>query len=134
MPSFTTIHREHRGGIVVLPGMTPRKTYEMLCVATICAAMSWGCGGKAKTRTSPTPKSVPPSAAAADKAPVAASPHVGVSEDLLTHCKLRFSGAEEAPKFDYDDAELLAADRDILQQVADCLTHGPLQGRSVQLI
>lgn len=40
----------------------------------------------------------------------------------------------DAPKFSYDDSDLLPADRDVLQQVAECLTHGPLQGKSVELI
>jgi peptidoglycan-associated lipoprotein len=59
---------------------------------------------------------------------------VGVSGDLASQCKLRFSNSEQAPKFGFDDSDLLPADRDILQQVAECLTKGPLQGRSVQLV
>lgn len=63
-----------------------------------------------------------------------ASPNVGVSDDLAKRCGLRFGSAEQAPKFSYDQADLLPADRDVLQQVADCLTHGPLQGKNVALI
>jgi peptidoglycan-associated lipoprotein len=66
--------------------------------------------------------------------PVPASPHVGVSDDLAKQCSLRFANADQAPKFGYNEAELLPSDRDILQQVAQCLLKGPLQGRNVQLI
>jgi peptidoglycan-associated lipoprotein len=117
--------------------MTSRKTYEMLCVATICVTMSWGCGGKAKTKSTPAPATPAASAqavpAAAQKGP-AGSPHVGVSDDLVAKCKLRFANMEQAPKFGFNDSDLLPSDRDVLQQVADCLTRGPLQGRSVELI
>jgi peptidoglycan-associated lipoprotein len=96
-----------------------------------------GCGSKA-----PTKKTAPVAAApaahqatpAAAKQPVPASPNVGVSDDLARGCGLRFSNTDEAPKFSYDEAELLPADRDILQQVADCLLRGPLKGRMVQLV
>ena len=66
--------------------------------------------------------------------PVPTSPHVGVSDDLAKQCSLRFANADQAPKFGYNEAELLPSDRDILQQVAQCLLKGPLQGRNVQLI
>ena len=49
-------------------------------------------------------------------------------------CKLQFANVEAAPKFEYDETELLPADCDVLQQVATCLVRGPLQGRSVQLV
>ena len=108
----------------------------MLCAAMICAAISSGCGGKsAKAKTTPVPKTPPASVQATPAAaPVAASPHVGVSDDLAAKCKLRFANSEQAPKFGFDDSDLLPSDRDILQQVAECLMRGPLQGRSVQLV
>jgi peptidoglycan-associated lipoprotein len=76
-----------------------------------------------------TAQSVP---AAAEK--TAGSPHVGVSDDLVAKCKIHLANVEQAPKFGFDDSDLLPADRDVLQQIADCLTRGPLQGKSVQLI
>jgi peptidoglycan-associated lipoprotein len=72
--------------------------------------------------------------AAAQTTPVPASPNVGVSDELAKLCSLRFANTENAPKFGYNETELLPADRDILQQVADCLTKGPLKGRNVQLV
>jgi peptidoglycan-associated lipoprotein len=72
--------------------------------------------------------------AGADAKPVAASPNVGVSDELARRCSLKFADADQAPKFSYDATELLPADRDVLQQVADCLVKGPLKGRRVELI
>jgi peptidoglycan-associated lipoprotein len=71
---------------------------------------------------------------AANGATVAASPNVGVSGQLAQQCRLRFSKHDEAPKFDFDQFQLLAEDRSVLEQVAECLTRGPLQGKAVQLV
>ena len=96
------------------------------------------CGSKTAKK-----QSVPPTTpvamhdavpATAPTKPVDASPNVGVSDDLATRCRLRFASAEQAPKFGYNDDELLPSDRDVLQQVAECLVRGPLQGRTVQLV
>jgi peptidoglycan-associated lipoprotein len=59
---------------------------------------------------------------------------VSVSDELAQKCKLRFASVEQAPKFGYNDDDLLPSDRNLLQQVADCLVRGPLQGRRVQLV
>ena len=83
---------------------------------------------------------VAPPVAASQPAPAAtveskpASANVSVSDDLARRCKLQFASVEQAPKFAYNDSELLPSDRDVLQQVADCLTRGPLQGHTVQLV
>lgn len=66
--------------------------------------------------------------------PVAASPNVAVARDLAALCKLTFASAEQAPKFDYNNTDLLLSDRQVLQQVAECLLRGPLQGRNVGLV
>ncbi len=65
---------------------------------------------------------------------VVASPNLGVSDDLAKQCRLRFSSHDQAPKFDFNESQLLAEDRSVLEQVAQCLTRGPLQGRAVQLV
>jgi peptidoglycan-associated lipoprotein len=91
------------------------------------------CGSKSaqKQPVAPMPTSHPAPAATQAKA---ASPNVGVSDDLARTCKLKLANVEQAPKFAYNDSELLPSDRDVLQQVADCLTRGPLQGHKVQLV
>ena len=98
-----------------------------LLVATTAA-----CGSKAAKK-----QSVPPATAAhatPAAAPVPASPNVAVSGDLAKQCGLKFASIEQAPKFSYNTSELLPEDRDVLQQVADCLIKGPLKGKNVQLV
>ncbi|HSD90548.1 MAG TPA: OmpA family protein [Kofleriaceae bacterium] len=105
----------------------------------MCAASAFGCGGKAAKKPSahiaavPASEPVKATPAAVDK-PVTASPNVAVSDDLAHRCKLELSNPDQAPKFSYDDSELLPADREVLQKVAECLIRGPLQGHSVQLV
>lgn len=97
------------------------------------AVLLCGCGGKATTRPV-TPPAVRAPAPAATAKPVTVSPSIDASEELATKCKLRFANVENAPKFDLDQAQLSSADRGILEQVAECLLRGPLQGRSVQVL
>lgn len=82
----------------------------------------------------PTPSTSKPTEPAADRATVPVSPNVAVSSDVVRQCALRFNSALQAPKFDFDRFELLPEDREVLGQVATCLTTGPLQGQSVQLV
>jgi len=106
----------------------------LVIAATVLAV---GCSEK-KQRTLPTPApAATVQAAPPPKAPAptqAAAPNVAVSDELAQQCKLRFGNPTEAPKFDFDEAELEAADRDVLEQIAQCVTRGPLQGRAVELI
>lgn len=60
--------------------------------------------------------------------------HVGVSSELTRLCNISFGNVDRAPKFDYDDAELLPQDRDVLEQIARCVTTGPLKGRKLALV
>jgi peptidoglycan-associated lipoprotein len=60
-----------------------------------------------------------------------ADPAVNLSDDIMTQCKVKISN--EPPKFDFDSSNLTSQERDILSQVAKCLTTGPLAGRKVQL-
>lgn len=112
--------------------MTTPRSLVLLCTSCLLA-----CGGKAKTSTAPA---APPTAVAtaqpapAATASAAATPNVGVSADLVAQCKLRFSHADRAPTFEYNDTDLVEQDRAILQQVADCLTKGPLRDKHVQLV
>lgn len=110
--------------------------HSLLALATAAAAV--GCShDKPPVAPSPTP---PPMAAKAPEpaapipAPVAVSPNLSVAGDLARQCALRFNSTPQAPKFDFDRFELLPEDRDVLDQVATCLTSGPLHGRTVQLV
>jgi peptidoglycan-associated lipoprotein len=95
---------------------------------------------KTPTTTAMTPAQTP---AVAQQTPVAqqntqqtpVSPNVAVSGDLAARCHLHASDEPTAaPKFSYNEFQLLPEDRNILQQVAQCLTRGPLAGHAVKLI
>jgi peptidoglycan-associated lipoprotein len=59
---------------------------------------------------------------------------VVVSDEIARQCDLHFGNVDQAPKFDFDQAALLPDDQSVLGQVAQCVTTGPLRGRSVRLI
>jgi peptidoglycan-associated lipoprotein len=68
-------------------------------------------------------------------APVAtATSGLGVSQGLLRACEVRFDDPDKAPQFDFEQSTLEGGDRSVLEQVATCVTTGPLKGRSLQLI
>lgn len=59
---------------------------------------------------------------------------LGISEELVKLCELDMNNAATAPKFDFDESELLPQDRAVLQQIATCVIKGPLKGKSLDLI
>lgn len=59
---------------------------------------------------------------------------VRVSDELARLCKIQFSNVERAPKFDFDEAALLPEDRAVLEQVAKCVTEGPMKGHKLGLV
>jgi peptidoglycan-associated lipoprotein len=110
---------------------------SFLALATAAAAV--GCSHSKPPVAAPSPAPPPIAArpsepAAPPSTPVVASPNLAVAGDLARQCALRFNSAPQAPKFDFDRFELLVEDRDVLDQVATCLTSGPLHGRTVQLV
>jgi peptidoglycan-associated lipoprotein len=57
---------------------------------------------------------------------------VAMSEDLRRLCAIEDTGT--APKFDFDATQLSATDRNELDQLAKCMTTGPLAGKNVTLV
>jgi peptidoglycan-associated lipoprotein len=57
---------------------------------------------------------------------------ISVSQNIRDLCKI--DDSDRSPKFDFDSTQLSSADRDILQQVAKCMTDGALMGKSIELI
>lgn len=102
-------------------------------VGCVIAVLVVGCSKKQVKVSAPTPV---PTAAGTDEPakqePV--SPNVAVSDDLRRQCELHFNKIDHAPKFSYNEFELLEQDRTVLQQVADCVTSGPLKGRRLELV
>ena len=110
-------------------GMTNRRSMNRPLLALAAAATVVGCSHSKPQVVSPKTSAQP-----ATSAPVVASPNLTVAGDLARRCELRFNSTPQAPKFDLDRFELLPEDRDVLDQVASCLTTGPLRGRTVQLV
>lgn len=85
---------------------------------------------KAPEPVAGTPPAKPAPGAAATKV---VSPTVAVDDNLAQQCSLKLGNTQAAPKFDYDTSELAPADRDVLQQIAVCVTSGPLKGKKLEL-
>lgn len=85
----------------------------------------------------PTPVAAAPAPAPAAQpapAPQPASPNLAVAGDLAQQCKVAVNSTDKAPKFDFNEFELLPQDRDVLDQIATCLTSGPLKGKHLKLV
>jgi len=108
-----------------------------LGLAVIAIPFVIACSHKPPATTVATVPPPPPPRAAEPAPPAAAtpaSPNLAVSDDLGKRCALHFNDSVQAPKFDFDQFQLLAEDRDVLDQVATCITSGPLKGHRVQLV
>ena len=97
------------------------------------------CHHDKKAQTTPVPPPPAPAAAAQQQpAPPPDQPvssNLNASADLIKLCHLKFSDSVQAdPKFDYDHFELTSQDRQVLQQIADCLTKGPAKGHALALV
>ena len=101
-------------------------------VPSVFAALSLvvvGCAHKPiEPSTSQTVANTPPTAKRTGPEPA-----VHLSSDLERTCKIVVGSVSEAPKFDFDDTALLPEDRAVLDQVAKCVTTGPLKGRELKL-
>jgi outer membrane protein OmpA-like peptidoglycan-associated protein len=81
------------------------------------------------TQAAICPPAPPPQAASK---PV--SPTLSVDEEVLSACKMNLDNVDTAPKFAFDKAELLPADLEVLQKVAECFATGPLKNDAVELV
>jgi peptidoglycan-associated lipoprotein len=105
------------------------------CLACASPALGAGC---AKHETSLPAKAPVPAAVAeqplAPRTTTTSSASIHVGDDLAKACHMDFGSVDRAPKFDFDRSMLLPDDRSVLDQVAKCVTTGPLKGRRLQLI
>jgi peptidoglycan-associated lipoprotein len=62
------------------------------------------------------------------------SPNLALSSDLVQLCGIKPPAESANPNFDYNKDELTPEDRTVLDQLATCLTTGPLKGKTVSLI
>ena len=107
-----------------------------LALVTLALALILACSQK-KAATTVATAPPPPEQQAAEPPPrptTPASPHIAVDQDLGKQCALQFANQLQAPRFDFDEFKLLPEDREVLDQVASCITSGPLKGRRVKLV
>lgn len=62
------------------------------------------------------------------------SSQVHISETIATACNIHFDNKVETPKFDFDQSVVRPDDAGLLEQVAQCVTTGPLKGRHLRLV
>ena len=88
-------------------------------------------GGGAVGTTQVTSAALPTS-----QKPAVFTPGLSVSDFVAQQCGIqpREAKNETAPTFDFDSTALAPADRDILAEVAKCLTEGALKGKNVSLV
>lgn len=104
----------------------PKLSVRAVAFALVITA---GCADKPpRNVASPEPGLIKPGAAKGKGGVIA------VSGEIASACKLTFDHVDRAPKFDFDTSELTAADREILDQIAKCVTTGPLKGRGLKLV
>lgn len=107
-----------------------------LFIAAPLLVLTMACGSDKKpaavTPVASAPPPPPPTVTSAPAKP--ANTAVNVDDAITKACSLKFSNEEAAPKFDFNSEDLSQAEKDILEQIAKCLTTGPLKGRSVDLV
>jgi peptidoglycan-associated lipoprotein len=58
-----------------------------------------------------------------------------LSDELRRACAITaIASKSDAPKFAFDESAITQEDRDVLAQVAQCLTMGPLKGKTAKLV
>jgi peptidoglycan-associated lipoprotein len=119
------------------------KTYLTFATATLAisiAALSMAC---AKEESKPVVEPIATTTTITASTPVTLAPaspgktnsSIYLSDRLRQACGITaIESVKEAPKFNFDQSAILPEDRDVLAQVAQCLTTGPLKGRSVRLV
>ena len=96
-------------------------------------------GSVACSHDAPAPKTArdePVGVSAPTNATVPAAPAsdqlINVGPNLRKACGIDDVG--QAPKFDFDQSRLSSNDRNVLDQIAKCLTTGPLKGQGISLV
>jgi peptidoglycan-associated lipoprotein len=115
-----------------------RRMKTMTLLLVVAAAV--GCSHDKPKVAQPMPVADKPAPIANKPAPVVdkdtqVSPGLAVSGDLAAMCSIKVAATTKTnPQFDYDKDELTSDDRAVLDQLATCLTTGPLKGKAVALI
>lgn len=105
----------------------------MVCMSIVLVGAA-ACADKPAVKPPVEPPIAQTTQTTAAPRPPDTSKAVGVSDDIARACSITFGNVDKAPKFDTDKSDLPPQDRDILEQVAKCVTVGPLKGRPLKLV
>jgi peptidoglycan-associated lipoprotein len=111
------------------------KTISLALLATL----AFGCHHDKKP-TTPAPTNDQPAATEQTKPTPQVtqdqqvSPNLALSGDIVQLCGIKAASMTADPHFDYNTDELTPEDRTVLDQLATCMTTGPLKGKAVSLI
>ena len=96
------------------------------------------CGHSATMQSSTTPQNTDPFSTtqitfAPLPQPPTLTPNLRLSSEIIEACKINLGNIEAAPKFDFDQSNVMPEDTSVLSQVARCVADGPLKGRVLRL-
>ena len=106
----------------------------IISIGLTTSAFGLGCGhDEVKPSAVPTTSMVTTKLSPAS--PGKTTSTIYLSDRLRQACSIStIESIKEAPKFDFDRQAILPEDQDVLAQIAQCLTTGPLKGQSVNLV
>jgi peptidoglycan-associated lipoprotein len=83
----------------------------------------------------PTPTSAPAPVTLRPATAGKTNSTIFLSDELRKQCAIGVvESSKTAPKFAFDESAITSDDRDVLARIAECLTTGPLKGKSVKLV
>ena len=106
------------------------KTSVLTSVALLAFAAA-ACGGKDKPAQDASGATAAPAGPSADARDRETTVQIG--KPLRDRCNLQET-AQEAPAFEYDQATLRARGKNVLDDVAICMTEGPLKGEVITIV
>jgi peptidoglycan-associated lipoprotein len=105
----------------------------MVSVAVMVGAFGTGCSN---SQNRPATTSITSAQLGAAQTPARADASaIRLSAAVRKQCGIKdLASVSEAPKFYYDQSELMVDDRNLLARIAECVTTGALKGHSVTLV
>jgi peptidoglycan-associated lipoprotein len=113
-------------------GVATVSQISRLAIAGLLAIASSACGHDAPPPKTPAAAIVGQTTPTSAPTPKRSDQDVSLADDIRSACAI--DDVDRAPKFDFDSSQLSSNDRDVLAQLAKCMTAGRLRGRAVALV
>jgi len=110
------------------------KMKTITTVGLVALGLAAGCHKDPAKTTLPEPTHTSTAKPETPKPADQGTANLGVSDDIAKQCNLKLGSPQQAPKFAFDQFELLPQDRDVLDAIAQCITSGPLKGKRLALV